>query len=175
MSNVLIGIIGVVLFIGLALAGALILGDDFTTASNSTKASIAMANLNQVAQAATMYALKTGSPYSQNPIAGLSPRFLKVSALTPLREYGVIDFRGQNGFPAGGGNPAYSAGMGAGVTPTTLAICNEVNSALGLASDADGGPPYANLVPGDAGCFRIRSAYGEINSNGGYLVIYKRI
>ena len=175
MSNVLIGIIGVILFIGLALAGALILGDDFRSASNSTKASIAVANLNQVAQAATMYALKTGAPYSQNPIAGLSPRFLKVSALTPLKDYGLIDFRGQNGFPAGGGNPAYSAGMGAGLTATALAICNEVNLTVGIAPDADGGLPYANSVTNDLGCFRVRGSYGEINSNGGYLVIYKRI
>ena len=39
MSNVLIGIIGVILFIGLALAGALFLGPRFQAATISSKAS----------------------------------------------------------------------------------------------------------------------------------------
>jgi len=175
MSNVLIGIIGVILFIGLALAGALILGDDFGTASNSAKAATAVSNLNQVAQAAGMYQLKTGTAYSQNPIEGLAPRFLKVTALKPVTEFGIIDFRGQNGFPAGAGNPAYSAGMGAGTTPKNMAICNEINQIVGIPAESDGGPPFASSVTRDMGCFRIRGSYGEISSNGGYLVIYKRI
>ncbi len=175
MSNVLIGIIGVILFIGLALAGALILGDDFGTASNSAKAATAISNLNQVAQAAAMYQLKIGSPYSQNPIEGLAPRFLKITTLKPVPEFGIIDFRGQNGYPAGGGNPAYSAGMGAGTTPKNIAICNEVNQVAGIAPEADGGPPFATSVTHDMGCFRIKGSYGEITTDGGYLVIFKRI
>jgi hypothetical protein len=60
MSNVLIGIIGVILFIGLALAGALILGDDFKTANAGSKAAAITSTLQQVSQAANMYQLKRG-------------------------------------------------------------------------------------------------------------------
>ena len=82
MSNVLIGIIGVILFIGLALAGALILGDDFRTANNSSKASEMISQLQQVASAANMYQLKTGVATSAIPTGSINfmiPRFIKSS------------------------------------------------------------------------------------------------
>ena len=80
MSNVLIGIIGVILFIGLALAGALILGDDFRTASSSSKAAAHISQISQIAHAASMYELKTGRrvPDSASPNM-LVPRFLKTA------------------------------------------------------------------------------------------------
>ena len=88
MSNVLIGIIGVILFIGLALAGALILGDDFRTASASSKASAATAQLQQLAAAINMYQLKTGRvmtalDYRDNGTTLLMPRFLKSMPINP--------------------------------------------------------------------------------------------
>lgn len=61
MSNVLIGIIGVILFIGLALAGALILGPDFLVASNQTEATRIVQSLKQMSDAASMRNLKTGT------------------------------------------------------------------------------------------------------------------
>lgn len=60
MSNVLIGIIGVILFIGLALAGALFLGDRFSdTKTESDVASISTA-MQQVADAMNLYRLENG-------------------------------------------------------------------------------------------------------------------
>ncbi len=47
MSNVIIGIIGVILFIGLAVAGAVILGDDFINAKSSAKAATYVTQLQQ--------------------------------------------------------------------------------------------------------------------------------
>lgn len=80
MSNVLIGIIGVILFIGLALAGALILGSDFMDASSSSKAAAHISQISQIAHAASMYELKTGRqlPSSSSPNV-LVPRFLKTA------------------------------------------------------------------------------------------------
>ena len=60
MSNVLIGIIGVILFIGLALAGALFLGPRFQEATVNSKASAQMAGLKQVADAVNMYRIQEG-------------------------------------------------------------------------------------------------------------------
>ena len=80
MSNVLIGIIGVILFIGLALAGALILGDDFRTASSSSQAAAAISQIQQIQAATEMWRLKTGQSmiFNQNT-AFLQPRFLKTA------------------------------------------------------------------------------------------------
>ena len=86
MSNVLIGIIGVILFIGLALAGALILGDDFKSASSSTQAAAAASQLQQVRAAAEMWKLKTGqSTILNQDTSFLVPRFLKVRAQNPTK------------------------------------------------------------------------------------------
>lgn len=77
MSNVLIGIIGVILFIGLSLAGAVILGTDFMTASSSSRAAYAVQQLQQAASAAQMYKLKTGRELYEGDEQKLAPRFLK--------------------------------------------------------------------------------------------------
>ncbi len=85
MSNVLIGIIGVILFIGLALAGALILGDDFRSASSSTTAATLMSQMKQAADAADMRKLKLGKSYTPAMGTGfLVPRFLKSEAQSPV-------------------------------------------------------------------------------------------
>jgi hypothetical protein len=87
MSNVLIGIIGVILFIGLALAGALILGDDFRSASRDTKVTRLVAQMQQISQGLEMYQLKTGAPFPSyvgiNDDARLIPRFLKSGYVEP--------------------------------------------------------------------------------------------
>lgn len=87
MSNVLIGIIGVILFIGLALAGALILGSDFLAASNSSRAAAISSTLQQAANAASMYELKTGKKIkATTENAGgifLAPRFIKSPPINP--------------------------------------------------------------------------------------------
>lgn len=84
MSNVLIGIIGVILFIGLALAGALILGDDFRTASSSSQAAAVVAQLQQTQSAVEMWRLKTGRRVVMTQDTSfLQPRFLKSAALNP--------------------------------------------------------------------------------------------
>lgn len=62
MSNVLIGIIGVILFIGLALAGALFLGPRFQEATNSSKAAAMVQAVSQVAHAAELRNISSGAP-----------------------------------------------------------------------------------------------------------------
>lgn len=60
MSNVLIGIIGVILFIGLALAGALFLGPRFQEATVSSKASAVVQQMKQVSDSIVMYQTNEG-------------------------------------------------------------------------------------------------------------------
>lgn len=96
MSNVLIGIIGVILFIGLALAGALFLGPRFQESRNNSRASAVLQSLQQVSNAANLYKTNTGAilyegdrdlltsggylkSYPDNPIIGpISDRRLQI-------------------------------------------------------------------------------------------------
>ena len=72
MSNVLIGIIGVILFIGLALAGALFLGPRFQESTNNSRASAAVQAVSQVSNAANMYKVQEGKD-----VAGTDPAQLQ--------------------------------------------------------------------------------------------------
>jgi len=78
MSNVLIGIIGVILFIGLALAGALFLGPRFQEATNTSKASAYVSQGKQIADAMQMYRVQEGTVVPINtPIDSLVGTYLK--------------------------------------------------------------------------------------------------
>ena len=166
MSNVLIGIIGVILFIGLALAGALILGDDFTSASASSKASSVMSQVQQVASAISMYNLKTGrtmtaADYSSNGQALLVPRFLKSM---PVNVSGgglqVQDSGGSNG----SSNRAYIVAADLPRVASSKSICQA--AAEGAGREMDNG--YFSMVPGTIGC-----AYSSQDPL--YFAIYAKI
>jgi hypothetical protein len=117
LSNVLIGIIGVILFIGLALAGALILGDDFKSASNASQAAALMSQLKQAADASDMRKVKLGvSTTPAMTTEFLVPRFLKTPAVnpTPLGRAAPDDIRwkpsfNNNLFGDGFQEPGYAA------------------------------------------------------------------
>jgi hypothetical protein len=64
MSNVLIGIIGVILFIGLALAGALFLGPRFQESTQNSQAASIMSSLKQATDAAELRMLDLGVQYT---------------------------------------------------------------------------------------------------------------
>lgn len=74
MSNVLIGIIGVILFIGLALAGALFLGPRFQEATQNSKAAAAVQAVSQIANAANMYRVQEGVSLGTTEIALLQSK-----------------------------------------------------------------------------------------------------
>jgi hypothetical protein len=86
MSNVLIGIIGVILFIGLALAGALFLGRQFQSVSTQKDASAAMATVNQVAQAIYLANSDRGGPVvpANGMNALIADGYLKAAPSNPV-------------------------------------------------------------------------------------------
>ncbi len=78
MSNVLIGIIGVILFIGLALAGALILGDDFRSARIDSEAVTNVQRVSQLSNAISMFQTRTGRACCATDWSSdLVPRFIR--------------------------------------------------------------------------------------------------
>ncbi len=139
MSNVLIGIIGVILFIGLALAGALILGDDFRSASSSSKAAASIAQGRQIVNALSMHDLKTGTtfPYERSGVrtspSDLVPRFLKTGTTTD-----GWHFHTKSG---GGVHPAADLKM----NETNAAVCLEVQRQSGQATGDATAPSMTRL------------------------------
>jgi hypothetical protein len=163
MSNVLIGIIGVILFIGLALAGALILGDDFKSASASGQAAALMSQIKQAADAADMRRLKLGVANTPSTnTAFLVPRFLKTPAMNPTRNAAAApnDIRWMvsfnNNMVADGFDEAvYAAKFAQAVIgpqddERSKRVCLEIAQTYGMASIEN---VVATADPqGDAGC-----------------------
>jgi hypothetical protein len=146
MSNVLIGIIGVILFIGLALAGALILGDDFKTASNSSRAAAITGTMQQAAQAASMYQLKTGQTIMATTTttsgAFLAPRFLKTAPINPYTG-GVVNLIDTGGASTSG-NQAVMWYSNIGTDDTAKSICRAIEEGAG-AANPDASQSVANV------------------------------
>lgn len=98
MSQVLIGIIGVILFIGLALAGAMFLGPRFQESNNVSKASATMSAINQVANAAHLFEMQEG--YITNNVNTLvSEGYLKVRPKNPVGSASYINISGDSANP----------------------------------------------------------------------------
>lgn len=163
MSNVLIGIIGVILFIGLALAGALILGDDFRSSRSSSMAAAVVSQMQQVTAAVNMYQLKTGqimvsASYPTN-IATLTPRFLKSVPKGPVGDgFTTVDRNGAGTalrvdhvyVPIGQVSDAYA--RGACIAINEQAGATDPTAAMGSTTDyASWGAFIASSKP--MGCF----------------------
>jgi len=175
MSNVLIGIIGVILFIGLALAGALFLGPRFQEATlNSKAAAIAQSNA-QIANAAGLYRVQEGMDWASTNPVGLAPSYLKsVPPVTTSRQYTY-------GFRALDGNLAVSSTVLPGYSSTGWptddaegrSLCAAIARQSGQTVNADGTPPDSTSPQGSTGCVRIiGSGWGNIQ---GLYVAYTRI
>jgi hypothetical protein len=86
MSNLLIGIIGVILFIGLALAGALFLGPRFQESTSNAEAAASIATMQQVMGAVEMMKAENGPSIVRNGVmVGLQPGYLKENVVNPSR------------------------------------------------------------------------------------------
>ncbi len=87
MSNVIIGIIGVILFIGLAIAGSVYLGDGVLDARASTRAATVVGGIQQVAAGVKIYQTRNRAlmPNTGDTSAFLiNARVLKMAPVNPL-------------------------------------------------------------------------------------------
>ncbi len=172
MSNVLIGIIGVILFIGLALAGALFLGERFQQSRNASNAASVMTSLDQMANAASMRRVMIGSTGASGRGQYLVDEgYLKTMPSFILDpDNGFYNFRDAEGKYAG---PAAYALAGIDAASTThMAACREMNRVLKV-GDAAGNPPSSNGPPGSAGCFLVGEGWGGLPD--GLPIVFKRI
>jgi hypothetical protein len=171
-SNVLIGIIGVILFIGLALAGALLLGDDFKAANNDTKAAAVVQAMSQTANAVSMYTIKTGMAKQSEAVtssSGLIPRFLKAAPMNPVTKTQGITLGDQWGNVST--STALSVHMLLGTTAEAKNVCEAIQRQSGqiaptAAFDNTGRSLSAGALPATSGCLRN-------GSNSGYYAFTK--
>lgn len=162
MSNVLIGIIGVILFIGLALAGALILGDDFRSANAESKAAATSALMAQAAQAVNMYQLKTGriltSAYAGDYAVQIGTRFIKSTPVNPVNGNGFLVVNQGGGHDAG---PAIQLYTSLGNDAYAKSVC------VAIEANAGNPNPEASMAPVT---FGVRTAankrMGCVNNEG---------
>ncbi len=122
MSNVLIGIIGVILFIGLALAGALFLGPRFQQSTQASRASAAVQATAQVASAMNMYRAVEGTDYAGTGFDDLvTAGYLKA---VPSNPTGTGDFDvGSVSDGNGSSRPVVLMRLGTDAE----AVCKEIN------------------------------------------------
>ncbi len=158
MSNVLIGIIGVILFIGLALAGALFLGPRFQESTNNSKASAAVQAVSQVASAANLYSTQEG-------------RDAAVGYVDALRSAGYL--KSVPGNPVGTSAPAIVSATGSdgtGQKPAVVimslgadakAVCDAIIRQTGFGTSTASAITYTPSSDGTAGCKRWNTANGS--------------
>ena len=166
-SNVLIGIIGVILFIGLALAGALFLGPRFQEATNNSKASAVSTSLVQMAQAAQMYNLSEGRSYPGSDTTELvSKGYLKS---VPQGGLGY-NFRTSE---LGGGAPGVSVVGWAADSVEGRAICTAIARQTGMTMPSSG-PPQGHALPTiQTGCFQTDEQMNDVPS--GVYIAYSKV
>jgi hypothetical protein len=167
MSNVLIGIIGVILFIGLALAGALILGDDFKAAGNDSKAAAVISQLQQVSNAIDMSEMKLGSPFmAGTAISTLTTRFLKAVPVDPTGGSTVVAWS-ETGL--GSGVPA-----GMVVLPMSRnadAICSSIVQQTGGAAAFPTVSAVVDLPKTSSGCFKAGASFNSFVTQTHYAFV----
>lgn len=133
MSNVLIGIIGVILFIGLALAGALFLGPRFQEATINSKASAAHQALSQMTHAANLYEVQEGRRlnamnYTTNMQTLVTGKYLKSPVSYNGAEIATVD---RGGFGRDMPVDHVQVIIGDGTDSNARAVCKEIEKQFG--------------------------------------------
>jgi hypothetical protein len=169
MSNVLIGIIGVILFIGLALAGALFLGPRFQESTNNSRASAIIQRISQTANAANMFEVQEGSRIAGDA-AGITTLvtkgYMKSPPPTDQTVNRIIPINASGGVT---GDPAFII---ADLTGTNAkAVCEAIETQSGGTAANVGETPteWPNKSKRQQGCY-----YNGPVGSGAYLA-YVRI
>jgi hypothetical protein len=171
MSNVLIGIIGVILFIGLALAGALFLGPRFQDATSNSKASAYVEAMKQVTQAAQLYRTNEGeAPAPGSPTGLVSKGYLKSIPANPV--WPVADL---NLISADGSSAKTPALVIAGMpeTPEFVRFCIAINRQLGIPMTKDVSPDAESPLSQPIGCYHPTAQWGQYGV--GQYLVYSRL
>ncbi len=186
MSSVLIGIIGIALFMGIAIGSAVFLGPRFEDAQSQSLGSTSVQAVSSVAAAVSSFRMATGYGYgpglenTQKLVDGGYLRSVPTNPVISGRDPQIV---GSNGLDYAS-TPAAQQGtwspkfvyMSVG---TDNGVCSQVLRMLGYMNSGDSlnaGTTYDPSVGGDqrpAGCFRTNAGASQISA--GDYVVYARV
>ena len=161
MSNVLIGIIGVILFIGLALAGALFLGPRFTDAKSTSTAAAAIQAVSQISSA-IVYSntdLANRAPAGLDPATLVAGKYMKSIPTNPGGSDAIVVLS-RIGETSTGDAGLVVARLS---TPAAGRTCGSIVRQSSNGMDSIGSDGYvvaasvSQIPAGPAGCFRVGS------------------
>ena len=175
MANVIIGIIGVVLFILLAIAGAIFLGPQFTAANNNGKAAALVQSATQIASAVNLTNTQNGTTYASgvstsqlvtdgglkvvpgNTVnTAATGAFLLINAAAPASTTAVAD--------------TITASLGTGNKP----VCDQIEKQSGGASTGAVVTTLTNL-PRVNGCIVLAAATNPVSFFPNENIVYAKI
>lgn len=168
MSNVLIGIIGVILFIGLALAGALFLGPRFQEATTNSKASALVQGASQIAHAAAMFTIQEGEPFERTHRLDLTGKgYLKTYPTNPVNPTYGYTFVDSNGLIQDGTKAQIIMVM-LDMDAIGTSVCK---SATRQITGSDTIPTIASMadVSTPTGCFQPSRGIGALRADRYYI------
>lgn len=164
MSNVLIGIIGVILFIGLAIAGALFLGPRFQESSYNAEAARVINSVRQVSSAAAMYQTDMSGPIpiGTDLSALTSKGYLRTVPGNPYDTSWTVEAL-DNGFARDGGANVFAWSIG-----NRSGVCEAIQrqtaqTQAGFAFD-DTVHPLSDMLKA-GGCFKVAQSIGGAPAN----------
>jgi hypothetical protein len=164
MTNVLLGIIGVILFIGLALAGALFLGEEFQKSSQRNRA-MALAQMSfQISAAVSLSETETGREFAARTSVSnlLLTGYLRTLPMNP--------YIGEGGYPFRILHAGDLMGSGAGTADVVFVsmgssagageVCRVLNRQAGGNEAVDElaiayGTDMRSMMYRNGGCFRM--------------------
>jgi hypothetical protein len=179
LSNVIIGIIGVILFIGLALAGASYLGGTVTDGRTQSDVAQIITSGQQMAVATRLYRVKTGSQLPNtlgNAGTLVSAEVLKAVPNNPIVQSNVPFTVDQDGSLTGQ-RPAYVL-MYLGQSERAYNACIEIEiqansmDRLNPATMQTVIPFLTRASKSKIGCHRNQGAFGGNGGNGGDYLAY---
>lgn len=144
MTNVLIGLAGIILFIGLAIAGTLFLGFRFQDATVNSKASAYVQSVDQVSHALSLYRVAEGRDFGTGDVDGLVTAGYMKSIPVIAEDSGVVL----------GNNDGSTATMRILPLDQAKRICEAINA------QSRGDRTIPEAPSGSAGCYSQPGASG---------------
>lgn len=172
MSNVLLGIVGVILFIGLALAGAFYLGQEFQKASYQSRAMALAQMSSQISAAVSLFEAEAGIEMA----ARTSTMNLRTGGY--LRTLPLNPYIGDGGYPfrilysgditSAGAGLADVVFVSMGPSEDALQVCRSLNRQVGGSEEihelvVGNGSDIRSMMDRNGGCFRMHDVgiFGE--------------
>lgn len=184
MTNVLIGIIGVILFIGLALAGAMFLGPRFQQAQHNSKAMSLTQMASQIVIAMEIKRSDDGTPMParQSMTVLAQKSYLKSVPTNPYLGEGGWPFRALYSHDLR--SDSYYADvvfLSIGHGEDAPAVCRSINKQAGISGDdvpnlpLGSGTDIGPALVRPSGCFRMHDMGIPGEAAPGDFVVYSRI